>query len=55
VFFTGLPFILLAQYSAAIGEAIGMIAGVGNAEILFTQTHLRGLRICPEMPEDAPG
>jgi hypothetical protein len=51
VFLTGLPFILLAQYSAVIGEAVGMIAGIGNAEILFTQTHLRGLRILPELPE----
>ncbi len=49
--FYGLPFILLAQYSAVIGEAVGMIAGIGNAEILFTQTHLRGLRILPELPE----
>jgi len=52
VFITGLPFILLAQYGAAIGEAVGMIAGIGNAEILFTQTHLRGLRIFADLPGD---
>ena len=52
VFFTGLPFILLAQYAAAFGEAAGMAAGVGKAEILFTQTHLRGLRLRPELAAD---
>lgn len=51
VFFTGLPFILLAQYGAVIGEAVGMLFGKGNTEILFTQTHLRGLRIFPELPD----
>ena len=52
VLFIGLPFILLAQYVAAIGEAIGFLFGIGNTEILFTQTHLRGLRIFPELPEE---
>ncbi len=51
VLITGLPFILLAQYGAALGEAIGFLFGKGNSEILFTQTHLRGLRIFPELPE----
>ncbi|MGD8633146.1 MAG: glycosyltransferase [Anaerolineales bacterium] len=50
VFTIGLPFILLAQYSASIGEAMGYLFGKGNAEILFTQTHLRGLRWYPELP-----
>jgi hypothetical protein len=44
-FFVGLPFISLAQYAAACGEALGFLFGKGNAEILFTQTHLRGLRV----------
>jgi hypothetical protein len=51
VFLTGLPFILLAQYGAALGEAVGFLFGIGNAETLFTQTHLRGLRIFAELPE----
>lgn len=50
VYITGLPFILLAQYAASFGEAMGYIFGKGNAEILFTQTHLRGLRWFPEIP-----
>lgn len=49
VFATGLPFILLAQYGAAVGEAMGFLFGKGKAEILFTQSHLRGLRILPDM------
>ena len=53
VFFIGLPFILLAQYSAAIGEGVGLIFGKGNAEILFTQTHLRGLRVRAELPTES--
>ena len=53
VFLTGLPFILLAQYGAAVGEAVGMLFGKGISEILFTQTHLRGLRIFAEMPSDS--
>lgn len=48
VFFSGLPFILLAQSAAALGEGFGALAGVGQAERLFTQTHLRGLRLRPE-------
>ena len=43
-FLVGLPVILLAQYGAAFGEAVGLVCGIGNAEILFTQSHLRGLR-----------
>ena len=49
----GLPIILLAQYGAAAGEAVGLLFGKGNAEILFTQTHLRGLRLRAEMPSGA--
>jgi len=47
----GLPFVLLAQYGASFGEAVGFLFGKGNAEILFTQTHLRGLRVFPDLPE----
>lgn len=49
-FIIGSPFILLAQFSAAIGEGVGGLFGMGNSEILFTQTHLRGLRLKPELP-----
>lgn len=45
-----LPILLLAQYGAAAGEAAGLLFGKGNAEILFTQTHLRGLRWRAELP-----
>ena len=48
VFFIGLPFILLAQYAASVGEAMGYVFGKGSAEVLFTQSHLRGLRLFPE-------
>lgn len=46
----GFPVILLAQYGAAAGEAVGLLLGKGNAEILFSQTHLRGLRWKAEVP-----
>lgn len=49
-FLVGLPVILLAQYGAAIGEALGVLFGKGDAEILFTQSHLRGLRLRAEKP-----
>lgn len=52
VFFTGLPFILIAQYGAAIGEAVGLIFGKGNTELLYTQSHLRGLRVFAELPSE---
>jgi hypothetical protein len=51
VFVIGLPFILIAQYAASFGEAIGYVFGKGSAEILFTQSHLRGLRWFPDSPE----
>ncbi|MCJ7512012.1 MAG: glycosyltransferase [Anaerolineales bacterium] len=47
-FLVGLPIILLAQYGAAFGEALGLLFGKGNAEVLFTQSHLRGLRFRAE-------
>lgn len=47
-FLVGWPVILLAQYAAALGEAVGLIFGKGNAEVLFTQSHLRGLRLRAE-------
>jgi hypothetical protein len=50
-FLVGLPVILLAQYGAAIGEALGLLLGKGNAEVLFTQTHLRGLRLKADKPQ----
>ncbi|MFQ5944214.1 MAG: glycosyltransferase family 2 protein [Anaerolineales bacterium] len=50
-FLIGFPIILLAQYGAAIGEAMGLLRGKGNAETLFTQSHLRGLRWRAELPE----
>jgi len=49
-FLIGLPIILLAQAGAAVGEGLGMIFGLGGAEVLFTQTHLRGLRLRAEYP-----
>jgi hypothetical protein len=49
-FLVGLPIILLAQAGAAVGEGLGMLFGLGSAEILFTQMHLRGLRLRPESP-----
>jgi hypothetical protein len=49
-FLVGLPIILLAQAGAAVGEGLGMLFGLGRAEILFTQMHLRGLRLRPESP-----
>ena len=49
-FMIGLPIILLAQYSAAVGEAAGVLFGKGSAEVLFTQSHLRGLRWRAELP-----
>jgi len=49
-FVLGLPAILLAQYGAAVGEAAGVLFGKGTAEILFTQSHLRGLRWRAELP-----
>ena len=49
-FLVGLPIILLAQAGAAVGEGLGMLFGLGSAEILFTQMHLRGLRLLPEYP-----
>jgi hypothetical protein len=49
-FFVGLPIILLAQAGAAVGEGLGMLFGLGGAERLLTQTHLRGLRLLPEYP-----
>jgi hypothetical protein len=52
-FFVGLPMILLAQYAAAVGEALGLLFGKGSAEVLFTQSHLRGLRFRAEAPAPA--
>ena len=49
-FFVGLPVILLAQAGAAVGEGLGMLFGLGDAERLYTQSHLRGLRLRPEYP-----
>ncbi|HKZ54709.1 MAG TPA: glycosyltransferase [Anaerolineales bacterium] len=43
-FLIGLPMITLAQVGAAVGQGIGLVLGMGNAEALFTQSHLRGLR-----------
>lgn len=48
-FIVGLPIILLAQYGAAVGESAGIAFGKGNVEILYTQSHLRGLRWKPEL------
>jgi hypothetical protein len=50
-FIVGWPMILLAQYGAALGEAVGVLFGKGDAEILFTQSHLRGLRWKAELPK----
>lgn len=49
-FIVGLPVILLAQAGAAVGEGLGMLFGLGEAERLFTQSHLRGLRLRAETP-----
>jgi len=49
-YLVGLPIILLAQTGAAIGEGLGLLFGLGSAEVLFTQSHLRGLRLRPEYP-----
>jgi len=49
-FMLGMPIILLAQYGAAFGEAVGVLFGKGGAEVLFTQSHLRGLRWRAELP-----
>jgi hypothetical protein len=49
-FLVGWPIILLAQSSAALGEAMGVLLGKGNVETLFTQSHLRGLRWKAERP-----
>lgn len=49
-FLVGLPVILLAQAGAAVGEGLGMLFGLGDAERLFTQSHLRGLRLRAETP-----
>ena len=49
-FLVGLPIILLAQAGAAVGEGLGMLFGLGDAERLLTQTHLRGLRLRAEYP-----
>ncbi len=40
-FFVGIPIILLAQYGAAAGEAVGLLWGKGKADVLFTRCHLR--------------
>jgi hypothetical protein len=53
-FLIGWPFILLAQSSAAVGEAVGLMFGKGNAETFFTQAHLRGLRWRMEPPSSTP-
>lgn len=53
-FLVGLPIILLAQYGAAFGEALGLLFGKGNAEVLYTQSHLRGLRLRAEKPQATP-
>lgn len=50
-FLIGLPVILFAQYGAVLGEAIGLVMGKGDAEVLFTQSHLRGLRWRAELPD----
>jgi hypothetical protein len=42
--------ILLAQAGAAVGEGLGLLFGLGEAERLFTQSHLRGLRLRAEIP-----
>ena len=47
-FLVGWPVILVAQYSASLGEGVGAVFGKGNADVLFTQTHLRGLRVRAE-------
>ena len=52
-FLFGLPIILLAQYGAVVGQTMGLLFGLGNAEIYFTQSHLRGLRWRAD-PPDAP-
>jgi glycosyltransferase involved in cell wall biosynthesis len=43
-FFVGWPFIVLAQHGAAVGEALGVLCGLGRTQALFAQSHLRGLR-----------
>ena len=40
-FLVGIPIILLAQYGAAAGEAVGLVWGKGNADVLYTRCHLR--------------
>jgi hypothetical protein len=49
-FIIGSPFILLAQYADCLGEALGLLFGKGSAEVLFSQTHMRGLRVRVEPP-----
>lgn len=49
-FIIGSPFILLAQYADCLGESLGLLFGKGSAEVLFSQTHLRGLRVRIEPP-----
>jgi Glycosyl transferase family 2 len=56
-FLAGAPVIVLAQYAASLGEALGLLFGKGNAEVLFTQSHLRGLRLLADpqtTPPDGP-
>jgi hypothetical protein len=52
-FAVGLPAIIVAQYAASLGEALGLLFGKGNAEVLFTQSHLRGLRLVADPPVGA--
>jgi hypothetical protein len=43
-FLTGLPIIALAQYIAVLGETVGLVFGIGQAERRFSDSHMRGLR-----------
>ncbi len=43
-FIPGVPIIALAQYAAVIGEAAGLLFGIGEAEKRFSTSHIRGLK-----------